>query len=69
MHKLYQQSVKLYLLGDFRHLMTYLQTLEKLKWKFIWSELVIDAENYPENEIELTVSTLSLDKNFFGFQQ
>jgi MSHA biogenesis protein MshJ len=62
----YKHRVALTVKGDFRELMTYLNALEKMNWRFYWEELNFVEDNYPDAMITLHVYTLSTDEGLFG---
>lgn len=60
--ELFRHSVSVKLSGGFTALISYLEALENLQWKFYWDELNYRVQQYPNAEIELKVYTLSNHK-------
>ena len=59
---IYQHSFELIVQGSYADLHDYLARLEKLPWHMFWGKVSLEADNYPNLKVTLTVHTLSLDK-------
>jgi len=55
-------AVVLKLEGDYFELLRYLQGLEQLPWRFYWDSLNYRVSDYPVGNIELKVSTLTMQE-------
>lgn len=64
--RLYRHGVKLELEGGFMDLVSYLQLLENLPWKFIWADLNYEVLVYPKAKITIEVYTLSDEEGWVG---
>lgn len=64
--QVYRHSVELRLEGRYLHTLSYMQALESLSWRLIWDELDIRMKEYPNAEIRLVISTLSLQPGVLG---
>jgi MSHA biogenesis protein MshJ len=58
--------VVLSLEGNYFELLRYLQGLEQLPWLFYWDRLDYTVSGYPVGDIELTVSTLTMEDASIG---
>ncbi|MCH2057994.1 MAG: hypothetical protein MK214_15540 [Thalassotalea sp.] len=63
---LYQHGIKLKLKGSYGALQAYLQRLEQLKWKFFWQQFELNVIEYPNNELSVTLYSLSTQREFLG---
>jgi MSHA biogenesis protein MshJ len=61
-HQVYKHGVEITLQGNYLDLMDYLAKLEKLPWQMFWARTRMDASDYPQVRVTLTLYTLSLDK-------
>jgi MSHA biogenesis protein MshJ len=52
--------------GTYLDVLAYLQTLEKLDWRFYWKVLELETQQYPINRVRIELSTLSMDKDWIG---
>lgn len=64
--QVYRHSVELRLEGRYLDALSYMQALEALSWRLIWDELDIRMVDYPNAEIRLVISTLSLQPGVLG---
>lgn len=64
--KLYKHGIKLKLSGEYFQLRNYLAQLEQLQWKFFWQDFVFDVKEYPQSEVDITIYSLGLNKEFIG---
>lgn len=58
-------AVVLSLEGSYFGLLDYLQGLEQLPWRFYWDSLKYRVSGYPLGNIELKVSTLTVEETLF----
>lgn len=58
---IYRHAIELTVSGGYLDLLAYLADLERLPVQLHWGSLEIDASNYPQHPMKLTVYTLSLD--------
>lgn len=63
---LYKHGIKIKLSGKYFQLRNYLQQLEQLSWKFFWQEFLFEVKEYPRSEVEITIYSLGLNKEFIG---
>lgn len=52
--------------GTYLDVLAYLQTLEKLEWRFYWKVLELETLQYPVNRVRIELATLSMDKEWIG---
>ncbi|WP_320823114.1 hypothetical protein [Reinekea sp.] len=62
----YQHGLNIQLEGDFKALTAYLAEIEALPDQLFWDELTIKTESFPLMRIELTVHTLSQNKDWLN---
>jgi MSHA biogenesis protein MshJ len=62
----YIHPIELILEGDYSDVLTYLQALEALPWRFRWKTLDLSTRQYPVNRVRIELSTLSMDKTWLG---
>ncbi|WP_448553228.1 hypothetical protein [Thalassotalea montiporae] len=63
---LYRHGIKLTLTGRYSALQAYLAELEQLQWKFFWQEFDLKVTEYPNNELSVTLYSLSTAREFIG---
>ncbi len=63
---LYKHGIKIKLTGKYFQLRNYLQQLEQLSWKFFWQDFQFEVKEYPRSEVEITIYSLGLNKEFIG---
>ncbi len=63
---LYKHGLEMTITGEYFDLMRYVQTLEHLPMRVMWSKADLHAKAYPQNELTITVYTLSLDKTWLS---
>lgn len=63
---LYKHGIKITLSGKYFQLRNYLQQLEQLSWKFFWQDFNFEVKEYPQSEVEITIYSLGLNKEFIG---
>ncbi len=60
----YKHGVEIRIGGSYGDLLAYLEELERMPQRILWSKLTLTAEQYPRSVLTLTVYTLSLDKQW-----
>jgi MSHA biogenesis protein MshJ len=60
----YKHGIEMTLQGRYLDLLDYLRRMEALPWQMFWARADMDANDYPEVRITVTVFTLSLDKHW-----
>ncbi len=60
----FKHGVEITIEGHYLDLLNYVAELEKMPWHVLWSKASLNAEDYPDNQLKLTVYTLSLDKTW-----
>jgi len=63
---LYRHGIKIKLSGKYFQLRNYLLQLEQLTWKFFWQGFQFEVKEYPQSEVEITIYSLGLNKEFIG---
>ncbi|ALO36073.1 hypothetical protein CMT41_16065 [Colwellia sp. MT41] len=63
---LYKHAMKIKLSGEYFQLRNYLRKLEQLSWKFFWQDFQFEVKEYPRSEVEITIYSLGLNKEFIG---
>jgi MSHA biogenesis protein MshJ len=63
---LYKHAIKIKLSGEYFQLRNYLQQLEQLSWKFFWQDFQFEVKEYPSSEVDITIYSLGLNKEFIG---
>lgn len=63
---LYRHGLRLELEGGFLAILAYLQRLESMPWRLIWSKLHLRSEEAPRNRATLTVHSLSTQEAWLG---
>ncbi len=63
---LYKHGIKIKLTGKYFQLRNYLRQLEQLSWKFFWQDFQFEVKEYPRSEVEITIYSLGLNKEFIG---
>lgn len=64
---LYRHTLRLNFSGSYRSILSYLQQIESLPWKFRWDHLKLAIKSYPRVDVELTLSTLSINQKLIAF--
>lgn len=64
--ELYRHGVQLILEGSYLDALAYLEAVEALPWRFFWSRVEIEVDEYPRNRIVIELSTLSLAEEWIG---
>jgi len=63
---LYKHGIKIKLSGKYFQLRNYLRQLEQLSWKFFWKDFNFEVKEYPHGEVDITIYSLGLKKEFIG---
>jgi MSHA biogenesis protein MshJ len=63
---IYKHGVELTIAGQYFDLMRYVQALEHLPMRVMWSKADFRAKEFPQSELTITVYTLSLDKTWLS---
>lgn len=61
---LYRHGVELTVRGSYLDMLAYMQALEAMPTQVFWGGALLDAQQYPDVRLTLTVYTLSLDKTW-----
>ncbi|MRW83845.1 hypothetical protein GJ698_07015 [Pseudoduganella sp. FT26W] len=61
---LYRHGVEIVLQGSYLDMVNYMQALETLPVQLFWGKARLDAEQYPNSRLTLTLYTLSLDQKW-----
>lgn len=52
--------------GNYADIVAYLKALETMKWHVYWNRLELQTKHYPDNRVQIEMSTLSLDDTWLG---
>lgn len=63
---IYRHAITMTLAGNYMELMRYAQALQAMSAQVLWDKAVLVAKTYPENELTITVYTLSLDATWLS---
>ncbi|WP_036303052.1 MSHA biogenesis protein MshJ [Methylotenera sp. L2L1] len=58
----FKHGVEITIEGRYLDLLEYVSTIEKMRWHVLWNKAELTTKTYPNNQLKLTVYTLSLDK-------
>jgi MSHA biogenesis protein MshJ len=61
---LYRHGVEIVVQGSYPDMVNYMQALETLPVQLFWGKVRLDAEQYPNSRLTLTLYTLSLDQKW-----
>ena len=59
---MFRHGVEITIEGRYLDLVDYVAAVEQLPWHVLWSKAGLSTDNYPRDQLILTVYTLSLDK-------
>jgi MSHA biogenesis protein MshJ len=59
-------GLELNLRGEWRSVLSYVQQLEALPWRFNWALMSLTMEKYPKAEVKIRLETLSLTEGWIG---
>jgi MSHA biogenesis protein MshJ len=62
----FKHGVEITIEGHYLDLLEYVTELERMPWHVLWSKAALNAEHYPDNQLKLTVYTLSLNKTWLS---
>jgi MSHA biogenesis protein MshJ len=62
----FKHGVEITIEGHYLDLLNYVAEVETMPWHVLWSKVTLNAEHYPDNQLKLTVYTLSLDKTWLS---
>lgn len=62
----YVHSLEFVVEGGYLDVLSYLQKVEALPWRFYWQVLELKAAEYPLNRVRIRLNTLSMDKEWLG---
>lgn len=63
-HLAWRHGLQVEFSGSYLDTLEYLQSLEKLHWKFYWDSVELNVDEYPNVNTVIKVYTLSLDKEW-----
>ncbi|MCU6498389.1 type II secretion system protein M [Rugamonas sp. A1-17] len=63
---LFRHGVQLVLQGSYLEMIDYLEALEAMPTQLFWGAAVLDADQYPQARLTLTLYTLSLDQKWIA---
>lgn len=63
---IYRHAITMTLAGNYMALMRYAQALQSMSSQVLWEKAVLVTKTYPENELTITVYTLSLDATWLS---
>ncbi|MEQ1600638.1 MAG: MSHA biogenesis protein MshJ [Methylophilaceae bacterium] len=63
---IYKHSMEITIAGHYLDLLHYAEALQSLPLHILWSKASLQSKQYPENELTLTLYTLSLDKTWLS---
>ncbi|GJI97143.1 hypothetical protein RugamoR57_38610 [Duganella caerulea] len=63
---LFRHGVQLVLQGSYLEMIGYLEALEAMPTQLFWGAAVLDADQYPQARLTLTLYTLSLDQKWIA---
>lgn len=61
---LYRHGVEIVLQGSYLDMVSYMEALESLPVQLFWGKAQLDAQQYPNSRLTLTLYTLSLDQKW-----
>jgi len=61
---LYRHGVEIVLQGSYLDMVNYMDELERLPVQLFWGKASLDAQQYPNSRLTLTLYTLSLDSKW-----
>src|SRR5262249_27246435 len=62
----YVHPVEIVLEGSYLDVLTYLQSLEALPWRFYWRVLDLQSGKYPLNRVRVELGTVSMTREWIG---
>ena len=64
--ELFRHGIQVQFEADFHTTLSYLETLEELKWRFYWHNLNYEVQEYPTAVVTLEIHTFSRDPGVLG---
>jgi MSHA biogenesis protein MshJ len=64
--QVYQHGIQLVIEGEYFDIMNFLENLERIPWKLIWSSLNYKVSDYPNAQVTITLYTLSLHQGWIS---
>tara|TARA_R110000782_G_scaffold250847_8_gene338295 strand:- start:5764 stop:6468 length:705 start_codon:yes stop_codon:yes gene_type:complete len=62
----YKHSLRIEISGDYLTMLSYLKSLEDLKWVFFWDNFKLTVSEYPDANVTIEIFTLSLNQTWIG---
>lgn len=62
----YKHGLRIEITGDYLTTLSYLKSLEELKWNFFWDNFNLTVNEYPDANVTIEIFTLSLNKEWIG---
>lgn len=63
---LFKHGVEITVEGRYLDLLEYVAAIENMHWHVLWNRAELSAKSFPNNQLKLTVYTLSLDKTWLS---
>lgn len=63
---IFKHGVEITIEGRYLDLLDYVSSIEKMHWHVLWNNAELNTKIYPNNQLKLTVYTLSLDKTWLS---
>ncbi len=63
---IYKHGVEVTVQGSYPDMLRYMSELEAMQWQLFWGKTTLDAAEYPQATLTLTLHTLSLDKTWLN---
>jgi len=63
---LFKHGVEITVEGRYLDLLEYVAAIENMHWHLLWNSAELTVNSYPNNQLKLTVYTLSLDKTWLS---
>lgn len=62
----YKHGLRIEIAGDYLTTLSYLKSLEELKWGFFWDSFKLKVSEYPDANVTIEIFTLSLNQEWIG---
>lgn len=62
----YEHTVEIVLEGRYLDVLSYLEALEALPWRFYWRRLELTTTRYPLNRVRVELGTVSMGREWIG---
>lgn len=63
-YQIYEHGLKIRISGSFESVFNFIRSIENINWWIAWQEIVYKVKEYPTAEVEITLSTLSMDSGW-----